>query len=108
MSVKYLIEQLYILILPKFEEFKCIWNFVYHVYGQVCSLGQDRALIIARRFFLCLYAYVIFFFQPFVEKGHAIQRLFPPRMYAVIIPVVAGLVLLGIIGFVAFFSHELV
>lgn len=71
------------------------------------SLGQDRVLI-ARRFFLCLYAYAIFFFQPFVEKGHAIQRLFPPRMYAVIIPVVAGLVLLGIIGFVAFFSRDLV
>jgi len=33
-----------------------------------------------------------------VEKGHPIQRLFLPRMYAVIIPVVAGLVLLGVIG----------
>lgn len=49
---------------------------------------------------LCdLHVYIKFsFFQPFVEKGHAIQRLFPPRMYAVIIPVVAGVVLLGIIG----------
>ena len=44
------------------------------------------------QFLFCL------FFQPFVEKGHAIQRLFPPRMYAVIIPVVAGVALLGIIG----------
>ena len=40
----------------------------------------------------------LYFFQPFVEKGHPIQRLFLPRMYAVIIPVVAGLVLLGVIG----------
>lgn len=40
----------------------------------------------------------IVFFQPFVEKGHPIQRLFLPRMYAVVIPVIAGLVLLGVIG----------
>ena len=40
----------------------------------------------------------LYFFQPFVEKGHPIQRLFLPRMFAVIIPVVAGLVLLGVIG----------
>ena len=33
-----------------------------------------------------------------MEKDHAIQRLFLPRLYAVIIPIVAGLVLLGIIG----------
>ena len=39
-----------------------------------------------------------FSLQPFVEKGHPIQRLFLPRMYAVIIPVVAGVILLGIIG----------
>lgn len=36
MSFKDLIEQLYILIFPKFEEFKCMWNFVYLVYGQFC------------------------------------------------------------------------
>lgn len=39
-----------------------------------------------------------------MEKGHPIQRLFLPRMYAVIIPVVAGLVLLGVIGTVIIFD----
>jgi hypothetical protein len=36
--------------------------------------------------------------QPFVETGHLLHKLFLPRMYAVIIPIVAGVILLGIIG----------
>ena len=36
--------------------------------------------------------------QPFVEEGHFIHGYFLPRSYAVVIPVVAGLILLVIIG----------
>ena len=38
-----------------------------------------------------------------MEKGHPIQRLFLPRIYAVIIPVIAGVLLLGVIGNCSFF-----
>lgn len=36
--------------------------------------------------------------QPFIDSTHAIHRFFLPREYAVIIPVVAGLLLLLFIG----------
>ncbi|NXX21922.1 DPM2 protein, partial [Podargus strigoides] len=36
--------------------------------------------------------------QPFIDPDHAIHRYFLPREYAVIIPVVAGLMLLLFIG----------
>lgn len=36
--------------------------------------------------------------QPFIDSAHAIHRFFLPREYAVIIPVVAGLLLLLFIG----------
>ncbi|XP_031558513.1 dolichol phosphate-mannose biosynthesis regulatory protein-like [Actinia tenebrosa] len=35
---------------------------------------------------------------PFVESGHILHQFFLPRMYSVIIPVVAGVILLGVIG----------
>ena len=38
------------------------------------------------------------FLQPFVEKDHIIHQAFLPRMYAVIIPIVAGVILLGVVG----------
>ena len=36
--------------------------------------------------------------QPFIDSDHGIHRYFLPREYAVIIPVVAGLLLLLFIG----------
>ncbi|NXG63938.1 DPM2 protein, partial [Hemiprocne comata] len=36
--------------------------------------------------------------QPFIDSDHGIHRWFLPREYAVIIPVVAGLLLLLFIG----------
>ncbi|CAH3164299.1 unnamed protein product [Porites evermanni] len=65
------------------------------------ATGTDRAagygmMLVSALIFVYYTIWVIFL--PFVEKGHPIQRLFLPRMYAVIIPVVAGLVLLGVIG----------
>lgn len=65
------------------------------------ATGTDRAagygmMLVSAVIFVYYTIWVVLL--PFVEKGHAIQRLFPPRMYAVIIPVVAGLLLLGIIG----------
>ena len=66
------------------------------------SYFLSRILEMKRKWYsfypLKISAISLYFFQPFVEKGHPIQRLFLPRMYAVIIPVVAGLVLLGVIG----------
>ncbi|EDO36944.1 predicted protein, partial [Nematostella vectensis] len=35
---------------------------------------------------------------PFVQTGHVLHKLFLPREFAVIIPVVAGIILLGLIG----------
>ena len=39
-----------------------------------------------------------FSLQPFVEEGHFVHGYFLPRSYAIAIPVVAGVVLLVIIG----------
>lgn len=71
----------------------------------ICSLASyfiSRILKMKRKSYsfcpLKISAISLYFFQPFVEKGHPIQRLFLPRMYAVVIPVIAGLVLLGVIG----------
>ena len=36
--------------------------------------------------------------QPFVEEGHFVHSYFLPRSYAVIVPVVAGVILLVVIG----------
>lgn len=65
------------------------------------ATGTDRAagygmMLVSALIFAYYTMWVVLL--PFVEKGHAIHRLFLPRMYAVIIPVIAGLVLLGIIG----------
>ncbi|KXJ18706.1 dolichol phosphate-mannose biosynthesis regulatory protein [Exaiptasia diaphana] len=37
-------------------------------------------------------------FLPFLEPGHVLHKAFLPRAYAVIIPIAAGVVLLGLIG----------
>ncbi|XP_068694855.1 dolichol phosphate-mannose biosynthesis regulatory protein-like [Montipora capricornis] len=65
------------------------------------ATGIDRAagygmMLLSAVIFVYYTIWIVFL--PFVEKGHPIQRLFLPRMYAVIIPVVAGVILLGIIG----------
>ena len=36
--------------------------------------------------------------QPFVESGYFLHDYFPPRYYAIAIPVVAGLTLLAVVG----------
>ncbi|NWJ12021.1 DPM2 protein, partial [Crypturellus undulatus] len=38
------------------------------------------------------------FLQPFIDSDHSLHQYFLPREYAVIIPVVAGLLLLLFIG----------
>lgn len=37
-------------------------------------------------------------FQPFVDADHVIQSYFPDRMYAMLIPVVAGVLALSVVG----------
>jgi len=65
------------------------------------ATGTDRAagygmMLVSAVIFVYYTIWVVLL--PFVDKGHAIQRFFLPRMYAVVIPIIAGLVLLGIIG----------
>ncbi|KAJ8039249.1 hypothetical protein HOLleu_16902 [Holothuria leucospilota] len=40
----------------------------------------------------------MFFFQPFVEPDQFLHNLFLPRAYAVILPLVAGVIVLTFIG----------
>ena len=39
-----------------------------------------------------------FLFQPFVDRHHFIHGYFLPRVYAILIPVVAGLIVLALLG----------
>ncbi|XP_035411120.1 dolichol phosphate-mannose biosynthesis regulatory protein [Cygnus olor] len=65
------------------------------------ATATDRAVgfgLVA--FSLALFAYYTLWIValPFIDSTHAIHRFFLPREYAVIIPVVAGLLLLLFIG----------
>lgn len=67
----------------------------------ITATGTDRAagygmMLVSAVIFVYYTIWVVLL--PFVEKGHPIQRLFLPRIYAVIIPVIAGVLLLGVIG----------
>ncbi|XP_006818708.2 dolichol phosphate-mannose biosynthesis regulatory protein-like [Saccoglossus kowalevskii] len=65
------------------------------------ATGSDRILglcIVATAGLLFAYYTIWVIFLPFVDADHVIHNLFLPRVYAITIPIVAGVIALGCLG----------
>ncbi|XP_076454699.1 dolichol phosphate-mannose biosynthesis regulatory protein-like [Babylonia areolata] len=72
------------------------------------ATGHDQGVgwaMVSLGFFIFVYYTVWVIILPFVEPGVFVHKLFPPRIYAIAGPLLAGVVALALIGlFVCYVS----